>query len=59
MNDGDERTIQAQLGHASAEMTRRYIREPKLSGAAPPESLGSETRASTSLSTMLPSSSAP
>jgi integrase len=27
LNDGDERTIQAQLGHANAEMTRRYIRE--------------------------------
>jgi integrase len=30
MNDGDERTIQAQLGHASAEMTRRYIREANI-----------------------------
>lgn len=27
MNDGDERTIQAQLGHHNPEMTRRYIRE--------------------------------
>jgi Phage integrase family len=30
MNDGDERTIQAQLGHASAQMTRRYIREANI-----------------------------
>lgn len=30
LNDGDERAIQAQLGHASAEMTRRYIREANL-----------------------------
>jgi integrase len=30
MNDGDERTIQAQLGHASTEMTRRYIREANI-----------------------------
>ena len=30
MNDGDERAIQAQLGHASAEMTRRYIREANI-----------------------------
>ncbi|WP_162801112.1 tyrosine-type recombinase/integrase [Azospirillum brasilense] len=26
-NDGDERAIQAHLGHHSPEMTRRYIRE--------------------------------